>query len=155
MAASTAGEGPKPKRNPSRRRSAANPAALAFLLLVPLSIGGTLAAIGAAGFDEQGNRAFAAVGAVAAALCIAWWFLSRGSVRSNRSLTGTHRCIVVSLILGTAPLSKLAGVAFASSTEGEALNAVAGFSLLSLFLLMYSVAFAVCSLNESEPQADR
>ena len=155
MAASTAGEGLKPDRNPSRRRSAAVIAALAFLLLVPLSIGGTLAAIGAAGFDEQGNAAFAVICGIAAILCIAWWFLSRGSVRSNRSLTGTARCIVVFLILGTAPLSKLAGVAFASLTEGEALNAVAGFSLLSLFFLMYSVAFAVCSLSDDKPQANR
>lgn len=155
MAASRAGEGPKPNRSPSRRRSAAVIAALAFLLLVPLSIGGTLAAIGAAGFDEQGITAFAVICGIAAILCIAWWFLSRGSARSNRSLTGTTRCIVVSLILGTAPLSKLAGVSFASLAKGEALNAVAGFSLLSLFPLMYSVALAVCSLNESKPQANR
>lgn len=155
MAASTAGEGLKPDRNPSRRRSAAVIAALAFLLLVPLSIGGTFAAIGAAGFDEQGNRAFAAVCAVAAALCIAWWFLSRCSARSNRSLAAAPRCIVVSLILGVAPLSKLAGVAFASLIEGKPPCAVAGFSLLSLFLLMYSVAFAVCSLSDGKPQANR
>ena len=155
MAASRAGKGLKPDRNPSRRRTAAVIAAVAFLLLAPFSIGGALAAIGAAGFDEQGSTAFAVICGTAAILCIAWWFLSRCSARSNRSLAAAPRCIVVSLILGTAAMSKLAAVAFASLANGEALSAVAGFSLLSLFLLMYSVAFAVCSLSDGKPQANR
>lgn len=150
MAASRAGEGPKPNRNPSRRRSAAILAALAFLLSAPLAIGGTLAAIGAAGFDEQGNAAFAAVCGIAAALCIVWWFVSQNNTRVNRTLTGTARCIVVFLILGTAAMSKLAAVSFVSLAEGEPLGGTAGFLLLSLFILIYSGTFAVCSLSSAK-----